>query len=190
MKGGAIMRIAAALILAALLAATGCGETVTPQKVGESRATPSPQQQVGESRATPSPQQQPKPLQKFKVGDVIEIGQLRFTVHGVREDKGNQFLHPPQGKRWIVVDATIENLSDKPTTISSLLMFKLADADGRRYDITLGPELRGHLDGELAPGSKMRGEVAFEVPKDAKGLELIFQPNIFGFGQAIVVLEK
>jgi len=67
----------------------------------------------------------------------------------VREDTGNQFLRPPQGKRWIVVDATIENLSDKPTAISSLLMFKMADADGRRYNITLGPELRGQLDGEV-----------------------------------------
>ena len=82
------MRVAAG-ILAALLVATGCGETVTPQKVGE-------------SGAAPSPQQRPKPPQKFKVGDVIEIGQLRFTVHGVREDTGNQFLRPPQGKRWIV----------------------------------------------------------------------------------------
>lgn len=171
------MRVAATLILAALLAATGCGETVTPRKVGE-------------SGTAPSPQHEPKPPQKFKVGDVIEIGQLRFTVHSVREDKGNEFLLPPEGKRWIVVDATIENLSDKPTVISSVLMFMLADADGRRYTTTLGPNLTGHLDGELAPGSKMRGEVAFEVPKDAKGLELIFAPKVFGFGQAIVVLEK
>ncbi|MER3459985.1 MAG: hypothetical protein C4303_01985 [candidate division GAL15 bacterium] len=80
-------------------------------------------------------------------------------------DKGNEFLWPPQGKRWIVVDATLENLSDKPTAISSLVMFALTDADGRRYNVTLGPELRGQLGGELAPGSKMRGEVAFEVPR-------------------------
>ena len=159
----------------ALVLTACCGKTATPQKVGE-------------SGSAPPPQQQPQPPQKFKVGDVIEIGKLRFTVNGVREDEGSEFLRPPQGKRWLVVDATIENLSDQPATISSLLMFKLSDADGYRYTVTIGPDLKGHPGGELAPGSWMRGEVAFEVPKDAGGLELIFEPNLFGFGQAIVVL--
>jgi len=36
----------------------------------------------------------------------------------------------------------------------------------------------------------MRGEVAFEVPSDATGLELIFEPNVLGFGQAILNLTK
>lgn len=34
------------------------------------------------------------------------------------------------------------------------------------------------------------GELAFKIPKDSKGLELIFEPNIFGFGQAIIKLNR
>jgi len=34
----------------------------------------------------------------------------------------------------------------------------------------------------------MRGEVAFEIPTDATGLEFIFEPDIFGFGQAMFKL--
>ncbi|MDI3298400.1 MAG: DUF4352 domain-containing protein [Bacillota bacterium] len=163
--------------LVAAMALAGCGSTETPKKVGTTATQPTSAGQTSQQ-------------QVFKVGDVIQLGQLQFVVNGVREDKGSQFLKPPAGKRWVVVDATVVNKSDQPAAISSLAMFQVKDADGRQYSITIGPDLNGHLDGELAAADRMRGEVAFEVPATAKGLQLVFHPNLLGFGQAIVALGE
>ena len=94
-------------------------------------------------------------------------------------------FRPDNGNIYFIVDCTIENSSNEAVHLSSLLMFSLVDAEGYNYNITIGPETKGSLDGELAPGRKMRGELAFEVPAQANSLELIFEPNVFGSGQAI-----
>jgi len=69
-------------------------------------------------------------------------------------------------------------------------MFKLSDGEGYSYDQAFGADTKGSLDGELAPGRKMRGELAYEIPKDASGLELIFDADVWGSGQAIVKLDR
>jgi hypothetical protein len=67
-------------------------------------------------------------------------------------------------------------------------MFKLVDADGRSCEWAIFAEAKGKLDGEIGVGRKMTGEVAYEVPVGAKGLELVFTPNPFLQGQAIFAL--
>jgi len=157
------------------LVITGCGETTTPEKVDTSQPATENQQKT-------------EP-QYFKVGDTVKMGKLAITVNGVRQSKGTSFEKPKDGHVFVIVDATIENLGDEPASISSMLMFKMADAEGYNYGTTIFTGIKGQLDGEVGPGRKMRGEVAFEVPKDAKGLEFIFEPNLLGFGQAIFKLE-
>lgn len=162
----------AAAVAFLLLLLAGCGGTVTPEKVQPGQQAP----------ATKAPE-------KFKVGDAIKMGSLVFTVHGHREVKPQEFLKPGEGKRWVAVEVEVSNQGDKPQAISSLLMFKLADSQGYQYTVSIVPGLKGQLDGEVAPGRKMRGEVGFEIPKEAKGLELLIEPNVLGLGQAIVGLE-
>ena len=70
------------------------------------------------------------------------------------------------------------------------MMFKLFDSQGYNYTITIGPETQGSVDGEISAGRKLRGELAFEIPKDATGLELQIDPTLFGSGQIIVNLDK
>ncbi|MCG0278537.1 MAG: DUF4352 domain-containing protein [Thermanaeromonas sp.] len=157
--------------LVLLITVVGCGETVTSEKA---------------DTAAPKPQPPPK---TFSIGEPIKMGGLVFTVNGVRESKGDQFIRPKEGYIYKIVDVTLENIGEKPAAISSLMMFSLADSEGYRYKVTIGPETRGSLDGELQPGQKMRGELAFEVPTKATGLQLLFEPNVLGFGQAIVSLK-
>lgn len=165
-------KIAAAMTIALLLAA-GCGEVNTPQLATSETKAPS------EAKT-----------QVFHIGDRVVIGDLAITVNGTRKPKPTDFLKPKEGNIWIAVDATIENLGSQPTTISSLAMFKLADADGYNYGVTIGPDSKAQLDGELGAGRKMRGEVVFEIPKDATGLQLIFTPSIIDRGQVVVDLSQ
>jgi len=148
----------------------GCGETTEPKK-----ATTEP---------TKTKQQQ-----TFKIGERVEMGELVITVNSVVDSQGSEFLKPAAGHVFKIVDCTIENLSDQSQAISSLMMFKMADSEGYNYNVTITDSSKPSLDGELGPGRKMRGEIAFEVPTDATGLELIFEPNILGFGQAIFKLD-
>lgn len=160
------------LLILSVLFLAACGETTTPEKMDK----------------TAGKTQSQAPPQTFKLGETVKMGELAITVHSKRIAKGGEFIRPAQGNVWLIAEATIENLGNKAAAISSLMMFKLADAQGYNYNVTIGPDLKGQLDGELAPGRKMRGEVAFEIPADATGLELIFEPNIFGFGQAMFKL--
>lgn len=129
-------------------------------------------------------------IETFVIGDVVKAGDYIFTVNSVREDKGTQFLKPKEGSIYYLVDATVENKTAKSVSVSSLLMFKLFDSDGYNYTVTFGPEVKGQLDGEIAAGRKMRGELVFEIPKESKGLELEIDPSLWGSGKVIVKLDR
>ncbi|SNX53638.1 DUF4352 domain-containing protein [Thermoanaerobacterium sp. RBIITD] len=173
------------VLLAMLLLITiaGCTETI-PEK-----QTTTPTNQSSETKTGNQTKQEAKKPEIFKIGDTVKMDKLNITVNGVRYSNGSDFLKPEDGKVYAIVDATIENIDSKAQTVSSMLMFKLADSDGYNYNSTIG-DTKAQLDGEVGAGRKMRGEVAFEIPKDAKGLEFIFEPNAFGTGQAIFKLDK
>lgn len=166
------------LVLAlASLALSGCYVDTPIEKVTKSGETADP----GESQAK---------TETFEIGDSVKAGNLIFTVNSTRTDEGGDFIKPDEGKIYYIVDVTVENTGDESETVSSLMMFKLFDSQGYNYTITIGPETQGSVDGEISAGRKLRGELAFEIPKDATGLELQIDPTLFGSGQIIVNLDK
>lgn len=129
--------------------------------------------------------------QTYKVGDVVQIGDLVLTVNEVTAPKGDKFNKPKDGQRFVVVDLTIQNKSDKEAALSSLLQMALKDAGGQKYTVDLGAMMAagGSMpDGKLAAGEKLRGKVAFQVPVDAKDLVFVFDANVFGAGKVFVAL--
>jgi hypothetical protein len=121
----------------------------------------------------------------FTVGDTVRMGDLVMTLHTVRWDEGSEFMSPDEGTRWLVADIEIENEADSATSISSLLMFDLVDQDNRKRDIAFMADTEGSLDGELGAGRSLRGDLAWEVRDEQAQWELVFTPQLFGFGQAI-----
>lgn len=121
----------------------------------------------------------------FNVGDTVRMGDLVMHLHSVRWDDGGEFMGPDEGMRWLVADIEIENESDSATSISSMLMFDLVDPDNRARDMAFGADTEGSLDGELGAGRSLRGDIAWEVREEQAEWELIFTPQLFGFGQAI-----
>jgi hypothetical protein len=118
------------------------------------------------------------------IGEVVAIKDknlnMTFSVNGTREHSGKRVLKPNKGNKWILVDTTIVNQGQKPI-ILPVVAFKVLDNANKEYEVAL---LAGALDdvksptGEIQPGGQKRGEVAFEVPEKAKGLKLVFNPNI------------
>lgn len=125
----------------------------------------------------------------FKVGDTVAMGDLEFTINSVRFDEGSEYFKPDEGKKWLVADCTVTNNSEESTSISSMLMISLFDSEYYSQERSLLADTKGSLDGELGAGRTLRGEVAYEVDASETDWELIFEPNLFGFGQAIFKLD-
>jgi hypothetical protein len=116
------------------------------------------------------------------------MGNLQFTVNGVRTSKGNDFIKPKDGNVYLYVSVTVENTGSSEEVVSSLMIFKLVDKEGVSHDIALAVDANGQVDGSLAAGRKMKGELTYEVPKNVKDYELEINPTL-GDGIAIVKLQ-
>jgi hypothetical protein len=121
----------------------------------------------------------------YSIGETISMGDLEHTFHGARFAEGDEFMEPEEGSRWLVVDVEVENQGDDSEAMSSLIMWSLVDSENRSVDVTITGEEQGSLDGELGAGRSMRGEIAYDVDEDEADWELIFEPQLFGFGQGI-----
>lgn len=157
--------------------------------------TNSAAKEVAKATEQPMQQEKPKEVEKpkatiNKIGDSIQSGNAIFTVNSVREIKGSELFKPKDGNIYYAVDVTVENKGDKSLIVSSIVMFKLIDSESYSHNITIGPETKGQLDGEVAAGRKLRGELAYELPKDIKGLELEIDPSMWSSGKVIFKLDR
>lgn len=109
-------------------------------------------------------------------GQTIETKNFKFTVESLEKVKSdNQFLQPEEGKEFIAVSVLIENISEKDYSVSSIMMFN-AYQDG----FSINEDLSAHaakggtttLNGDLAAGKKIRGNLMYQVPTDWKELEI------------------
>lgn len=156
-------------ILTVTLGLTGCG--TTPSSVQTNVNTSPPQ-------VTP----QPKPI--FKVGDTQKISQFQLKVNSVKTTNGGQ-LKPSEGNRFVFVDVTIENQSDKDILVSSMAMFDLVNLDGRKSKFTISEKL-DTVDGTLGAGRKITGELGYEILKNDKDFDLVFTTSHVDGSQGIV----
>ncbi len=162
----------------ALVATIGSGSSNEPAKVGDASG----------SSAT---EKAPVAAKTFKVGDKVKLGDYVFVVHKLTDPvkPTNEFLKPPAGKRWISVDAEVTNNAKTPQSVSSIICFDLRDSQKKKYSITVTGESTSSLDGEVAAGDSLRGDLEFEVPKAAKGLILNFKCDFLSTGTASVKLS-
>lgn len=171
MKKGLVVLLSAIVISGALV---GCGSD-TPKKV--------------EDQNQKQEQQQESKVETFKVGDTIQTKDFKITVNKVETSEGGEFVKPKDGNEFIKADITIENTSKEEQNVSSMIMFKVVDKDGRSYNQAIVEDQNGQLDGKVAPGRKMTGEYVVEVPKGATGLQLEFDSSLLTSGQVIVDLN-
>lgn len=117
----------------------------------------------------------------FTVGDTVTKKDVYVTLVDVREFDG-EFLHPEEGNVFVAFELEIENKSDSPLAISSLMCFEVY-FDDYAANFSLGAETESgsnQLDGEIAPGKKMKGAICYEVPADWATAELHFNPDLYG----------
>lgn len=170
----------------AIVLFAGCAALFTPGSTdpvpvqNETTDTP-PENATSESEDSESTET----AANLAVGETVAMGELEHTLHSARFDTGGEFSTPEAGTRWLVLDIEVTNNSDESEAISSMMMWTLNDSENRSAELSIMADTQGSLDGELGAGRSMRGEVAYEVSADESSWELLFSPEVFGFGQAI-----
>jgi len=107
----------------------------------------------------------------FAIGDVVQIGDIKLTVHAVTFPEGEGVNVPEDGCQFAVVDATIENTGSDTVHISSATL-RLKDSTGQGYfmdDVAIDAVDGNPPDGDFAAGEKRRGVFVFDAPLLGEG---------------------
>lgn len=118
----------------------------------------------------------------FKIGETAVTKKVKATIIEMEKSEGNAFSKPAEGNEFVLLHVTIENVSNEELVVSSALGFS-AYVD----DSAINESLTAHtskdnlktLDGTVAPGKKLIGTLAYEVPKGWQKLEIHFKPDQF-----------
>ena len=129
---------------------------------------------------------------EFGLNETAVFQDLKFTATEIKESEGEEFFTPEEGNVFVGVNFVIENVSDEEQSVSSLLLF-----EGYADDVKLSYSLSaacvfddGTLDGTIAPGKKLVGWYAVEVPENWATLELHIKADIFSSKTAKFIFNK
>ncbi|MBQ8683101.1 MAG: DUF4352 domain-containing protein [Clostridia bacterium] len=130
--------------------------------------------------------------QTFGINETAVFDELKITALEIKESKGTEFFQPESGNTFVGIKFVIENVSESEQTVSSLLMFD-SYANDVKCDYSFSAACvfdEGTIDGSIAPGKKLVGWYALEVPADWTTIELNVEPSLFSNSLAVFVFEK
>lgn len=102
-------------------------------------------------------------IQSAGIGDTISDEEFKITLNSAKFSKSDLFDIKPENDNYLILDVSIENLSDEENSISSLISFELQGSDNFEYTQSLTAKKKGNLDGSIQPGGKLRGQIAYDV---------------------------
>lgn len=112
----------------------------------------------------------------YKVGDIVEVSDLRISYLGCTDYKSNnQFIQPASGNKFIALEFEVENIGKSDEFISSMSFCCYADG----ASCSSNTLLEGELSATISSTRKAKGKVSFEVPKNAEVIEVEYEPNVF-----------
>lgn len=113
----------------------------------------------------------------YKVGDTVKTDDFICKYVSVKDYKSNdEFTQPKKGNKFIRLDFEFENTNKNDDLYVSSTYFTCTaddyDCEAQYFDLL-------ELDAELAPNKKTKGAIFFEVPKDAKNIEVQYECNFW-----------
>lgn len=129
-----------------------------------------------------------------KVGESVTDKDLDFVVTDITTAKtlGNSFTEKDAQGTFQVITLKITNQGKETKTIDSS-MFQLTDSEGRTFDRSVeGQSAKGFGEGnvdlflqQVQPGLSVTGDIVFDIPDNASGLQLIVKGSVFSSGKKI-----
>ena len=118
----------------------------------------------------------------YSIGEEAILGDGAITVTNVAKSQGSEYIKPKTGKEFVIVSVTIENKGDKNLSYNPFY-FKMQNSQGQQESITFSASVDNNdtelNSGELIPGGKVSGTIAFEQPVNDEGLILIYSDSIW-----------
>lgn len=159
----------------------GCSDTQPDTNGGAEDSTPtSTERQTPTQDSTPVAQ-----TAEAIVGEVVKGDRLSMVLREVRKTESlNRFQTAESGNEFVVVRIVVKNTTKSEfANFSGFLQTRVRDNEGYEYSQTLTGSGKAFQGGQLAPGEVTRGDIAYEIPKDASGLTLTFDFQTFAFFQ-------
>ncbi len=170
---GCLIVVLVVIVLMVIAALAGGGESNTPPKVESTSGT--------SQAASQSSEAQPEQT-VFTVGDTVELNGVKTTLLSAEEYPGKQYMMPTDGNVFLVCQFEIENDSSEEINVSSMVSFN-AYCDDYSVSLSITGEMLEDswksLDGTVAPGKKINGVIAYEIPQDWQKMEISYTPSFW-----------
>lgn len=114
------------LCLVVIVIALSSSPTTSTKKIGDATSISGQSENPDNESAQPENQ-----LQLYKIGEMVEVGDLVMTVNGFEFSNGDEVWAPDDGNQFAIVDVTFENNGDKSISISGLVQPKIREAPSR-----------------------------------------------------------
>ena len=129
---------------------------------------------------------------EFKLNETFENKYTKVTMLEVIDDwkKYDEFTEPPKGYKIVAVKFEVENIGDSDEEYVSAAEFNMsADKIECEEYYWSGNDYKTITD-TVGKGNKTIGWVFWEVPKDAKSIEIDYNPSFWSDGTAITFIVK
>ena len=133
-----------------------------------------------------------KKEETFGLNETAVFDDLKFTATELKVSHGESFFTPESGNVFVGIKFTIENISDEEQAVSSILLFE-GYVDDIKCDYSFNAACAfsdGTIDGTIAPGKKLVGWYALEVPENYQTIELQVLSNWLANNPAKFVFTK
>lgn len=178
---GCLIVVLVVVVLVVIAAFAGSGESSTPQKVESTSGTSQSAGLAGQASQASQAQSQPEQT-VFTVGDTVELNGVKTTLLSAEEYPGKQYMMPTDGNVFLVCQFEIENDSSAEINVSSMVSFN-AYCDDYSVSLSITGEMLEDswksLDGTVAPGKKINGVIAYEIPQDWQKMEISYTPSFW-----------
>lgn len=172
---GCLIVVLVVVVLVVIAAFAGGGESSTPQKVESTSGTSQSASQASQAQSQPE-------QTVFTVGDTVELNGVKTTLLSAEEYPGKQYMMPTDGNVFLVCQFEIENDSSAEINVSSMVSFN-AYCDDYSVSLSITGEMLEDswksLDGTVAPGKKINGVIAYEIPQDWQKMEISYTPSFW-----------
>ena len=190
---GCLPIVIAVVVLFILLAAIGGGGENDEPSLAENSSTEL--SAVNETSSAPESEAAETSEAKtvFGIGETAEMNDIQVTMLNYVESNGSEYNSPADGNVFVLVEFEIANNSDSDLAVSSMMSFETyADDYALNYSLSaiMEAESGSQLDGTIAPGKKMKGEIGYEVPADWSNMEIHFTDSLWSDSDFVFEINK
>ena len=115
-------------------------------------------------------------LKVFKNGQLASNAYYDVRVDKIALDKGATGSLPLQNsKQYLTVNIYVHNKSSKSLAFFPVDQSYVKDADGKTYNVGLAAVSQPLQTGDIAPGDKVSGQIAYAIPADLKDPKLYLE---------------